>query len=217
MTDNREKRGFTKSDLIDRVEKSKREWLERSVKLSQVHDTLQAQIHDTLQDRERSEEKKSELQKLEQLDERVLKDQVYWEEWFKNEDTPISPDDWSFQPIELREDLSEEQIRYVQSLYNHTIPVPSMIFKRDPCLQWVRAKDRKGYAKHNPPSALPGSSLVHRYVYAMVYGQLKDTDTIDHACGNPSCINPRHLRLLDRETNMKYGDHRKLDINQFRA
>ena len=73
MTDNREKRGFTKSDLIDRVEKSKREWLERSVKLSQVHDTLQAQIHDTLQDRERSEEKKSELQKIRSIGKNGLK------------------------------------------------------------------------------------------------------------------------------------------------
>lgn len=210
MTDNREKWGFTRAELIDRVEKSKRDWLEKSMILSDESNTRYSIIR-------KQWEKKSEGEKMEQIDESVLKDQVYWEQWFRNEDTPISPKEWSFQPIELRDDLSEQQIQYVQSLYDHTIPVPSTIFKRDPCLQWVRAKDRKGYAKHNPPKDLSGSSLVHRYVYQMVYGQLKDTDTIDHACGNSSCINPRHLRLLDRETNMKYGDHRKLDINQFRA
>ena len=154
---------------------------------------------------------------MEILDEKILQDQVYWQEWYKNEDTPIGPNEWSFQPIELRDDLSEEEIRYVQSLYDHTIPVPSLIFKRDPCLVWVRAKDRKGYAKHNPSVAMPGSTLVHRYVFQMAIGEIDEKATIDHACGETSCINVRHLRLLDRESNRKYGDHRQLDINQFRA
>ena len=39
MTDNREKWGFTRADLIDRVEKSKREWLEKSMMLSDEANT----------------------------------------------------------------------------------------------------------------------------------------------------------------------------------
>ena len=34
---------------------------------------------------------------------------------------------------------------------------------------------------------------------------------IDHACGLRSCINLRHLRLLDKENNKRFGDPRKLN------
>ena len=153
---------------------------------------------------------------MEVLRDNTMKDQVYWDEWYKKEDTPIGPEEWSFRPIELKDGLSEQEMDYIQKLYDSTVPVPSIIFKRDPCLVWTKAQNPKGYGKHNPPKALKGSTLVHRWLWERGVGELGEA-TIDHACGKTSCINLRHLRPLDRELNRKYGDHRNLDINQYNA
>ena len=64
---------------------------------------------------------------------------------------------------------------------------------------------------------MPGSELVHRFMYEHVSGESLQEITIDHACGNRACINPAHLRLLDRKLNLELGDYRKLYSHQFVA
>jgi len=149
-----------------------------------------------------------------QVDEQVLLDRIYWEEWYDVKERYSGADEWKFQPIDLADGLSDHVVKYIQSLYDNALPVPSMIFKRDPCLVWTRAKNEKGYAKHNPPKNASGSTLVHRYIFEAANYELGEA-TIDHACGKTDCINLRHLRPLDRELNRKYGDHRELDVNQY--
>ena len=145
---------------------------------------------------------------------------VYWDHYYKDQDSPIDPDDWQFEPIDLGDNLIPARYEYILKLYNRTLPVPSVIFKRDPCLVWCGAKDDDGYSKHNPPDAIKGSSLVHRYIYKSVFGTHTEDEkaevnaTIDHACGVIDCINLRHLRLLDRATNKAYGDPRELPHNK---
>ena len=145
---------------------------------------------------------------------------VYWDHYYKDQDSPIDPEDWQFEPIDLGDNLIPARYEYILKLYNRTLPVPSVIFKRDPCLVWCGAKDDDGYSKHNPPDAIKGSSLVHRYIYKSVFGTHTEDEkaevnaTIDHACGVIDCINLRHLRLLDRATNKAYGDPRELPHNK---
>jgi len=159
-------------------------------------------------------ETEAELQTGLQLNEQALLDRIHWEEWYEIQDRWIGADEWKFQPIELKDGLSEDVIKYIQSLYDNALPVPSIIFKQDPCLVWTRAKNEKGYAKHNPPKNAPGSTLVHRYIFEAANYELGEA-TVDHACGKTDCINLRHLRALDRVHNRKYGDHRELDVNQY--
>lgn len=137
-----------------------------------------------------------------------LTDRMFWDYYYKQEDKELDPSEYKFQPIDLGDQLSKAQVEYIQGLYARTVPVPSEIFPRDPCLVWCGAKDVDGYSKHKPPKDFKGSTLVHRFIYQAIHGELGDA-TIDHACGKVDCINPRHLRLLDRATNKAYGDPRK--------
>ena len=137
-----------------------------------------------------------------------LTNRMFWDYYYKLEDEELNPSKYKFLPIDLGDKLPEAAVKYIQGLYARTIPVPSEIFKRDPCLVWCGAKDVDGYAKHKPPKDFKGSTLVHRFIYQAVHGELGEA-TIDHACSKVDCVNLRHLRLLDRATNKAYGDHRK--------
>ena len=44
---------------------------------------------------------------------------------------------------------------------------------------------------------------LHRWVYAEMYGEIKDGLFVLHSCDNPLCVNPEHLRLGTNEDNMK--------------
>ena len=137
-----------------------------------------------------------------------LINKMFWDYWYKKEDEELDPSEYKFQPIDLGDKLSLAAVKYIQNLYTRTVPVPSTIFPRDPCLVWCGAKDTDGYSKHKPPKDFKGSTLVHRFIYQAVHGELGEA-TIDHACSKVDCINLRHLRLLDRATNKAYGDPRK--------
>lgn len=43
--------------------------------------------------------------------------------------------------------------------------------------------------------------LAHRAAYEAHYGPIPDGMTVDHTCYERRCVNPDHLRLLDRATN----------------
>ena len=115
-------------------------------------------------------------------------------------------------------DLSDAQLKYIQHLYDLSIPCLSERFPDDYCRVWTRAKNKDGYAAHRIPKHLKrysGSPLVHRFLYEMFYGKIKKSSkgeelTIEHRCGRTSCINLRHLELLPRNLNKDLGDPRKL-------
>ena len=224
MVNKEKKFGFTEADLKEKIAKKKWEWLQKAAAsqesnakmLSQWSNRNDRAVSFKQMLKETSHKLKENKQMETLIRDKVIEDQVVWDEWFKNQDTYIDPKEWSFQRIDLKEGLSEQEMDYIQKLHDLTIPVPSIIFKRDPCLIWTKAKNPDGYAKHNPPKNLKGSTLVHRWLWECGIGELGEA-TIDHACGKTSCINLRHLRPLDRNLNRKYGDHRNLDINQYNA
>jgi hypothetical protein len=51
-----------------------------------------------------------------------------------------------------------------------------------------------GYKRH-------GGTLAHRGAWVAVNGQIPDGLVIDHKCYTRTCVNPDHLRLLDRVQN----------------
>ena len=176
----------------------------------------------------------------------VLADQdLIVEESYTNTDR-----EYEYQPVELptnalldedgkqvRPALTDEAVKYIEQLYDRTIPCISdpHKFPEELCLVWTGAKDvcskhnhvrecetnkcRGRYARHKVPENLKSFSkceLVHRFLYECVYGTIgtarhgKEEKTVDHACSRTDCINLRHLRLLPRHMNIDLGDHRKL-------
>lgn len=69
------------------------------------------------------------------------------------------------------------------------------------CWEFQGSKTEQGYGRFFVPGrrALPA----HRVAYAMFYGRLDDGLTVDHLCGNPSCVNPDHLEAVTHGENLR--------------
>ena len=115
--------------------------------------------------------------------------------------------------------LSSEQLKYIQHLYDHTIPCLSDRFPDDYCRVWMRAKNKDGYSAHRVPKNMKkhsASTMVHRFLWEMFHnGKIGKSSkgeelTIEHRCGRTDCVNLRHLELLPRKMNIQLGDPRKL-------
>lgn len=45
------------------------------------------------------------------------------------------------------------------------------------------------------------SVLVHRFAYAIAYGECPANLVVDHRCRNPRCVNPDHLQAVTQQQN----------------
>ena len=70
--------------------------------------------------------------------------------------------------------------------------------KGDGCWLWRGARNSKGYGSFRAASGPVGA---HRFAYEATVGLIPPGMTIDHRCGNPSCVNPDHLRPLSMRDN----------------
>ena len=68
------------------------------------------------------------------------------------------------------------------------------------CWVWTGSKDRDGYG-----SLRDGNKMkrAHRVSWEIHNGEIPDGLAILHKCNNPSCVNPKHLKLGDHTENMQ--------------
>jgi hypothetical protein len=71
--------------------------------------------------------------------------------------------------------------------------------KTEGCWEWTAAQDKHGYGLFWDGERM---RLAHRKSIEITTGE-KPVGHLDHACRNPSCVNPRHLREVSRKQNME--------------
>lgn len=68
------------------------------------------------------------------------------------------------------------------------------------CWKWIGAKDKDGYGKFQVPASLSWDGRTHttratRAVLFLTEGRWPEpTIQVQHACDNPSCVRPSHLK-----------------------
>lgn len=68
------------------------------------------------------------------------------------------------------------------------------------CWIWLKAKDPLGYGRQRWGGR---EWLVHRLAYMDSKGPIPEGLLIDHACRNPGCVRPSHLRLATQKQNQE--------------
>lgn len=71
--------------------------------------------------------------------------------------------------------------------------------KETSCINWKFSKNKQGYGCLNC-KGLP--RLAHSAMCTLAHGARPNGADAAHSCGNPSCINPNHLRWATRSENM---------------
>ena len=75
------------------------------------------------------------------------------------------------------------------------------------CWEWIGGKVQGGYGvlpmNTAADRAAHSSRLAHRISYEIHVGPIPDGLTIDHLCGNPSCVNPAHLEPVTMRENIR--------------
>ena len=85
------------------------------------------------------------------------------------------------------------------------------------CVNWMGAKDKKGYGKIGRKLDGKNYHLIHRWVYAYVYGVHPSSDkVVMHTCDNPACINPSHLVMATQADNIQDMLRKGRDVNWHR-
>ena len=70
--------------------------------------------------------------------------------------------------------------------------VKSRCVRHGDCLVWMGARTSLGYGHLRDHDQ---NKYVHRLAYEFNVGSIPDGLLVDHACRNPSCCEPSHLRL----------------------
>lgn len=75
-----------------------------------------------------------------------------------------------------------------------------------PCWRWTACTDDAAYGQFK----FRGVALwAHRFAYALFRGTIPDALQIDHACDNPNCVNPHHLRRQTQARNIARSNRQR--------
>ena len=81
---------------------------------------------------------------------------------------------------------------------------------------YLGAVDEDGYARIRVPkcaTVAKPSEILSRFMYQHLVEEIGTDLEVHHRCGNPSCINPRHLTAIPHDLNVAIGDPRYSDIS----
>lgn len=70
------------------------------------------------------------------------------------------------------------------------------------CWEWLGVKMDSGYGKKTVAGR---TMLAHRWIWTQLFGPIPDGLVINHACSNPSCVNPHHLECVTQADNVRHG------------
>lgn len=76
----------------------------------------------------------------------------------------------------------------------------SKVDKTGDCWMWTAAKLPKGYGRFGHEGSVV---LAHRMSYMLTHGAIPSGHHVDHACYNPSCVRPTHLRAVTPKENIE--------------
>jgi hypothetical protein len=93
-------------------------------------------------------------------------------------------------------------------LLANSIESETSSYRGTPCWDYTGPKNGKGYGRLSmrvPGRASPVGKIPHRLMAELVLQRTlhPDQETVEHACGNASCINYLHLSLAARDDNTK--------------
>jgi DNA-binding CsgD family transcriptional regulator len=83
----------------------------------------------------------------------------------------------------------------------------------DACWLWRAALDPRGYGQLTISRFSRGPLKAHRVAYALTHGAVPAGACILHACDEPRCVNPRHLRAGTQRENI----HESIQKGRWRA
>lgn len=73
------------------------------------------------------------------------------------------------------------------------------------CWHFTGGKNKRGYGNFY----FDGRGVcAHRAAHLIFIGPIPDGYTVDHLCGNPSCVNPAHLEAVTQRENLMRGNTR---------
>jgi hypothetical protein len=100
---------------------------------------------------------------------------------------------------------------FILDKFKKTMAGRTYMFPHDPCMVYLGAIDEDGYARIRVPkcaTVAKPSEILSRFMYQHLVEEIGADLEAHHDCGNPGCINIRHLKAISHELNVAIGDPR---------